>query len=570
MDEKLLNMSNVEFTCKFLAGKIIIFHLDFMVRNGSPILTKNTGLLYVGVCNFSPNAPVPCNKGLCKDWVSGLELNKKINGNPVLNKDASQICPKVGKIKAKLISTSKCAVLDTGAKILSEQINDALLETENNLTSNGVNKNVDFGAEKTINAQHQNYKEESFATEKGEPVEAIADKQEQESTKDYAYAVCGYKTCSRRDECEYLKAQYELSPETLDNASIQLRKNSPEKENIYNNKCNPLMEETQSKWGNQAHHIISIRQIFAKFPELVKLAYFYGYDINSKENCIFLPSVFKNYEINEQQYKTAQAYEVMSVSGMQWHSGGHSYKISKDDFNNISDEKRNLLRCYEEVVTEEVKKLIIPYYFRDKSCCRYDKKDSSSKKAKAERFISRMNYVADKVYKKLDSFSEPKTSFPFFVSKLSMQYAYNAPRSGKFIYIEEIGSNIVFTKYKYTKNKKDDNNIILSEKGEFKELNDLNSLIIFCENVKYFFVRSDLYNLPFKELSEVYQVEIDNTNLYIKKEAQVRYKKEITSTDREEILNKMKFFISGSLMNDTDSYKAPQSVILRRKKECDL
>ena len=559
-------MSNVEFTCPYMTGKIINFQLDFMTKNGSPILTKDTGLLYVGVCNLNPNIPVPCSKGLCKDWIKGLELNKKINGFPMLNEDAIQICQISGAIiKAKLKDTSKCAFIDTGEKLLAK-INSAMNDVESNLSTSSINENTDYTKKESEKTLKQSDKEESLKADKN----AAMFEQKVQNTIDYSYAVCGYKNCGRRDECEYIKEQYVLSSETLENASTQLRHNSSAKEIAYNEKCKLLKDETQTDWGEQAHHIISIRQIFAKFPELVKLANFYEYNINSEENCIYLPAVKKSYEIKEQLYKTAKAYEVMNITGMQWHSGGHSYKISREDFNRISDEKRNLLRCYEDVVTEEVKKFIIAYYFRDKSCCRYDTMDSKSKEIKKQRFKRRMDYISDKIYKKLDSFSEPKTSFPFYVSKLSMQYAYNVPKSGKIIYVEEKDSTIIYTKYHYTKHLKDSNNIILNEVGKFENVDDIKSLIVFCGNVKYFFVFNSSYKLPFEELSELYQIEIENNNLYIKNNSKTIYKREIGSYDKVDVLNKIRFFISERLMNDDDTYKAPQAVVLKRKRECGL
>ena len=84
-------------------------------------------------------------------------------------------------------------------------------------------------------------------------------------------------------------------------------------------------------WSYAAHHIISGNQVFKQLTELVRLADFLHYDINNAKNCIYLASKEEGYGAVRKDQRNISAYDVMSVSKLQWHVGGHQYSFAKDE-----------------------------------------------------------------------------------------------------------------------------------------------------------------------------------------------------------------------------------------------
>ena len=58
-----------------------------------------------------------------------------------------------------------------------------------------------------------------------------------------------------------------------------------------------------------------------------------GYDINGAANCIMLISKDREYrqKADDAVKKNISAYDAMSMTGIQWHLGGHSYTFAKDE-----------------------------------------------------------------------------------------------------------------------------------------------------------------------------------------------------------------------------------------------
>jgi len=102
MAKRILNKSNCMFMCPSLQGTITAAQLipTFNDGNGTA-LTQQTTLTGNGICAIltaaAQGTPTPCTLKMMSGWISGLELQKKINGIPLLNEDAKMMCP-VGSV----------------------------------------------------------------------------------------------------------------------------------------------------------------------------------------------------------------------------------------------------------------------------------------------------------------------------------------------------------------------------------------------------------------------------------------------------------------------------------------
>ena len=190
-----------------------------------------------------------------------------------------------------------------------------------------------------------------------------------------------------------------------------------------------LEQEFGKRWSYAAHHIISGNQVFGTVPEIVQLAHFYAYDINNAHNCIFLVTKPEGRLAEEDVLKRATAYEAMGLTKMQWHVGGHSYKLDRD-----TDALRERIRKkakqdpapgpiqnYVQLVQAQL--LALRDWLAEHPVCR---KSDAQKQA----FFSAMNDIAASTKVKLAAFCEsPEKSYPYYVSKEAFYYAFALPRA---------------------------------------------------------------------------------------------------------------------------------------------
>jgi len=190
-----------------------------------------------------------------------------------------------------------------------------------------------------------------------------------------------------------------------------------------------LEQEFGKRWSYAAHHIISGNQVFGTVPEIVQLAHFYAYDINNAHNCIFLVTKPEGRLAEEDVLKRATAYEAMGLTKMQWHVGGHAYKIDRD-----TDALRERIRKkakqepaagpiqnYVQLVQAQL--LALRDGLAAQPVCR---KTDAQKQA----FFAAMNDIAAATKAKLAAFREsPEKSYPYYVSKEAFYYAFALPRA---------------------------------------------------------------------------------------------------------------------------------------------
>ena len=329
-----------------------------------------------------------------------------------------------------------------------------------------------------------------------------------------SHAKCEYGDCEDSESCEYLNSQVfveNISKKLSDNFK-QNRK--AEWDEYYSLHTRKNQESEGGGWRIAAHHIVSGNQVLMMkdeknnplYGEIVKLANYFGYDVNNAENCIMLPTNQSNFGDNEPLLKAATAYDVMGFMGRQWHVGGHEYRLDKETLKNMHDfyQKHpeqypspgnpDFFSNYKMAMKEEMDKIYIKY-----SKPRCWKKNYEKNK---RNFINELNGLSKKVERYLVDFKEnPRKSFPFFVSKVTVEYAYDLPSTTKIIVIYGDHNHIMAKKVRMERYLKNDLKINPVDKGGI-EISDNKEFIAFCENIIYFFIDESVgdYALPFGDI----------------------------------------------------------------------
>lgn len=468
--------------------------------NGKRVLTDKCRLVgNFGLCRNLPdptkNSPTGGQCTFCSQEWQGNYEKISINKMSVLTIESKMQCPIGGSITPVMFNLRKVTVgnLITDDVVVFEK-NGAEISMGNQAAGVVNNNNVKLD---------NNCNDTAIGNERNE--NALAeDKELENSSETYEYALCDYMICPEKNTCEYLKVSHEAS--SINNCSKTLRENYNRQ---YPNEALKFAVKTkennlrssEGKWGDAAHHIISGNQIFGRHPYLVKLANYYGYDINSAENCILLPST-NNFNGSKGIVKQANGYVAMDLMKMQWHVGHHDYSLDEDMVTIIHQYLKKIEHChvmyyknYVEAVEHEINILESKYM---KPSCR--KKDYQNKKI---RFIQNINSISKRVAERIMAFEIGyKHSYPFYVSKEACMFAFNVPKKKKFVIVYKQEkykkTSFIALKLTVTRYKKDDYEIHFSADEPFI-VDDARSFIIFADNIKYFIILSSDYTLPWKE-----------------------------------------------------------------------
>lgn len=522
MSLKYLNENSIfKCTCginaKFRASSKKIIKI-----NKKSILTMSSSIIPIGIgkCRNKPNPEVPGDFLPCTfsggKWVNySSKIKNKSEG--ILTEDSSINCVFGGILKLDKISIKEINVV------------------KNNNILNSIPNN---------SKKSNNSKEESLIKENNE-------KKDLENKKNYmeleTFALCSL-ACENPEECEYINASIEVN-----NDADKLFKNYSDDKNkkiIKKSNCTIIMA---------AHHIIPGNEVLKKHKGLVKLANIYGYDINNKNNCKLLPCKIKTDDMSEK----LTAFDGMSITKKQWHSGPHKYNIDKINFADkaITGEILN----YEEAVNKELNKL--EDYLKASNLCfskqfsniKFKKNVSIPKKYDKTQFKNKMNYRSKKIKEKIDSFEKnPKLSNPFYVSAVAYQYAFSIPVSKKFIIVYKEDEEIIFNKYKFViRNRKDNQSIKFIEMIDTKKYKKFNKAIFlkiieFCENINNFLVDKDI------EIRKIFKVN-NLMNISSSKEM-------IDSLNKNNNIKKIEAFLE----KDDLTYIYPKKMIEIRCKELNL
>lgn len=496
---KLLNES-----CKFqcLAGNPSILITALETGNVSAkdsrkkILTNKarcqikTPLPCVFLTSMAGGTPVNCNLSHF-GWMN-TSKKMKCNGNEVLTDSSFTKCIYGGVIKP--VGSSCISKIRTVTK-------DIFLDAVLNPTI--VAESPDVIAGSSVNV---------IGKQKGDVVkEGVKPDLEKECLVYASHTMCDYENCAKKSTCRYFNSQI-----YIENSSAKLSKNFQTKrksewEKYYSLHKSENEQSVNGGWRIAAHHIISGNQVLMMkgsngellYGVIVKLANYFGYDINNEWNCIMLPTNKSNFGGLEVIGKTANAYEVMCTMGRQWHVGGHEYQLSKETLNNlakfyekhpeqyISPGNPGFFSNYKTAMKEEMDKLLMKYSRIQCWEKNYEKK--------RQKFIDDMNGLSSKVEGYLLEFgNNPRKSFPFFVSKVSVEYAYNLPAVSKLVIIYQEGKKTRAKKIRIERYMKNALEIVPVEKDDI-EITDDKTFIRFCENIMYFItdVRAGEYKLPF-------------------------------------------------------------------------
>ena len=470
------------------------------------ILTENTMLTGVGVC---PNlGPGPCAYVPTGSW-SNTSSKITINLCNTLTEHSCIYCSIGGKITA-VTGDLKVYITRSGSMDAMNnplpKIGDALGGSMESMTkpSSPLENTVPAENEEIIKLSTDVPMSDKAVIDeekKVSPENVNEDEAAEEVIPEYPYALCDYKNCSEWKNCEYLKADY--SAGSVNNNSDELERNY---KRAYSEKYDEYCriskemnrESSEGNWGKAAHHIISGNQIFALHPYLVKLANYYGYNINNENNCILLPSTNK-FESNEVIMKRANAFVAMNYMKQQWHVGGHSYTMDSNTIEKMMEylEKTSsdnifLYRNYIEAVEHEINILESRY---SKLSCRKNNYEEKKKK-----FIDNMNRISDKVGTKLLSFRDnPKNSLPYYVSNEAVRYAFDVPHNFIIIYRDIIHGKEqrIAVKMKVKRYAKNDYRVLFSNNSEFI-FGGAREFIEFSGNVRYFICLDDAFVFPWK------------------------------------------------------------------------
>lgn len=477
---------------------------------GKRFLNFNTkcSLVSTGQCKMQPNPSgagfLPCSMASipATAWQEADSVIKIKGANALIDKSYT-MCPIFG---GKISIKGSCNnVFNAGCVLAISEIIVKIAEQSKENSSNNVTKrilNSDNGISKI-----KTVKKDDSVKKDEEPIS-------QESINS-EYANCPYEQCEERDTCPYFNAKAEV-----DNDSSELKKNFEKDRNLEDQQykqqhIDARKEYPDYSWSFAGHHIISGNQVFMdkdkqskklRYGHLLMLASMCGFDINNAMNCILLPTIVSQegaWGSLEKYLKSATAFDVMDIMKRQWHVGGHAYTVPKDSLKYYKPSDEQVLRSgsneyFPNYATSVKTKL-------DKLNDRYARKRCWKKlntEAFREKFKGQMNEISSEVEKYLLSFERrPKDSYPFFVSKMAVDYAYDAPKTGKIILIYPKGNNIYASKFRVSRKQKNDYQIVVVQNEELPELlineEGLHEFVRYCENIMHFWIDSELdYTLP--------------------------------------------------------------------------
>lgn len=421
---------------------------DSVKYNGANLLTIGATVKFkAGAC-----VPLqsPCNCQLTA-WVKGFSLMKTSSGKPLLLDTAENFCS-VGGGRITVQSSGVNSHITTGNAPASMSIVE--VAKNNSATAENISTENKQSAAQNPTAKNSTGNIENISVTTAATAAAVTPKKLLSKTSKNLF--CPYN--ENNEACQ--NCEYPRTPATVDNNSKILRTNYLKHIADASNRdsVDEYFLTVQDKFKFQAHHLISGNQIFApikktkdgrkinKRAKLVRLANFCGYDINNALNCIMLVA-------NEDDYgqkaggKSASAYDAMSLSKIQWHVGGHSYKFPKEE-KNIKNQirfytKTNFdepIKNYIELVSAELDKIEASL-----TSCNICRNSPQAKRG----LITRLNNLSQKIKKKLGAFTEkPQKSFPYYVSKEAYFYAFNLPRTAKIILVSRADSEFLFEKFR--------------------------------------------------------------------------------------------------------------------------
>lgn len=455
------------------------------------------------LCLKNPNPaqpPVPPYLPCCLSQHSSWRNTNgtmTINGKETLCKDSTCTCnSKGGTISCQFPSpTSK---IQTGA-VVSGLSAIAAITAQVVSSSGDTGGKADYLSESNVTQSDSTAPVVDRKVEETSSEESTSEVEEEESVASREYMCCNYEKCKKTATCDYYNADLNVK-----NDAKKLRNNFTKEflkeEKAYLDKEEAFQKQLSNNgFTNAAHHMISGNACFlAKGKDdmlrvgvLVRLAVFFGYDINNALNCILLPTYNKESVKTENEELRTSAFEIMAGMTAQWHSGGHSYSISSDTKKHIENylttnpqavstlTSDKIFINYSDVVIAQLEKLKNTKY-KTKRCQLINKDE------KAKEFSEQMNQISQEIKKKLDLFRDnPQKSYPYYVSKTAVSYAFDVPRTLKLMVIRQNAHGKFGTIYRIQRLVKNDRAIEVKAVGTHP-VESTSSFIKFCANITCF------------------------------------------------------------------------------------
>ncbi len=480
-------------TCKDSGNSSVKYNGATLLTAGATVKTK------AGIC-ATLTAMAQGTPQICKCQLTAwapAEIMKNSGGAPLLTDSTKNTCIYGGIISAQM--SGVLGKVATGFTPAAMTMGAASLVNVEKVPENisAANKNISPKIENSADSKQNNPASNAKIEN---PKKTDAPKLLSKPSKNL---FCPYD--ENNEKCK--NCTYPRTPATIDNNSAILRKNYLAYIADANNRdsVDNYFLTVQDKFNYQAHHLISGNQIFAPMKKrsdgvkinrrakLVRLANFCGYDINNAQNCIMLVANSSNTDkiIN----KSVSAYDTMSLSKIQWHVGGHSYKFSAEELQNIKTQINFYTKKisaappqnYVQLVSAELDK--IETALASAPICR------NTTQAK-QGLITRLNNLSKKIKLQLGAFKEkPQKSFPYYVSKEAYLFAFNLPRTAKIILIRRAGQIFLFEKFRAERfgevlTSGEGKTLIFNSKEEKNFPLDTRenkiACIEFCDNVEYF------------------------------------------------------------------------------------
>ena len=478
-----------------------------VTHDGAKLLTTGATLKDCnGICQILVAAQVkpPNCKCQLSTW-SGFTSKNFSGGKALLTDSSKNICSLGGTVSVKF--SGHIDKITTGSnpgdmKLAAAQIVSAV----------AGNEKISSGEQKIFSSDNQGQSPTKTFAE-AEKISTVAQNLTISKKVEHGKLFCPFdKNLQRCRTCAYPQ-----SSTTIKNDAAKLfanyeryTSNVANRDEVDDHYYKIFASYEKSLWSYQSHHIICGNQVFAQHLELVRLANFFGYDINNALNCIRLVSREDDYG-TKPGGKSASAYDIMSLSKIQWHVGGHSYKFSPKEIERIKtrihffkkDIQGDTILNYAELLNAELKK--IETALMSHRTCRNSERQRQS-------FIMRMNNLSRKVKLILGSFADkPQKSFPYYVSKEAFTFAFGLPRTAKIVVVS-CAEDGKFSFEKFRVERFDET--IKSERGQkllFKPIDDPKKFslctrngkadcIVFCENIEYVIFADDVCkeDMPFR------------------------------------------------------------------------
>ena len=429
----------------------------FTISESNKVTYKNSTVLTTSA-KLKGNGFCPILKAPCQfqqtPWIA-VDLTRKADGKNILNDKSFCNCPigpivkvraavalgfKSGNFNAPTVPPLKINQEKNSAKFDSTQTSTANLKSESKQEK--ISAKFDSPQTSAVNLKSESKQENEPSAAKSTGTKKISEN---------SNYILKCLTCSKKD-CKYRLNEFkDFSDEVIKDSSQKMQKIydkhdfTTEDYKSYRN-AETLKKIFDAGWAYASHHIIPAKQAFAKVPELVKVAHACGYNINCAENLIRLPYRHEDQKGLNKVEKSDLAFEVMAVINMQWHEGPHDYPTDEELTRLVQvhmGRRRHVkLKNYVELVMEDLSKIKIP---TEGEIC-------------PKKVIASLNKISDKVRAKLAAFKEnPKSSYPYYVSREAYFYAFKASRFNRLVALGRGGARLVFRKIIKSDNHKQKN-----------------------------------------------------------------------------------------------------------------